>query len=592
MDKNTINFGYIGYDSKEVIKSKLLNHDLFCHQDININDEQDLFSLINGLKSEKYDYIIIPAKNEDNEINDIFLSLISRLEIERINEIGMIIGEMHYHYHSLSSSGNATANPIDSFKSGSNTSTYNISSNDDENDLEKKIEYRIFKLNKYKTPLITRFGVWLLKNNHFKMILGLSSGFVAVAMFVFLIFRMIPSIDEKLEEISIMVELIATAIIIVLQLILRFANTEENIKRQLITGYWVYYSIEETDANQNFVPKGFRTRLVHISDVDDRLTFKCKFAGDDQVFFATDTLTFDYDQSLQMGRGFYYYTSNIQNNKKRRAEGTCRFEGEVNGNNQIMMMNGWFFSRGTSLTGKVLYYRISEEDYNQLQKSLTFYDLNNTRDNHVIIGVYGCKESNTDLAAHSEDVITQILDDAITHNAAYKDIVQKHSYNEIIEFCYFDTIKDMKHAILSRRIDYAIVPTANRGQVIEQHSSFFDHDLINIYQKEMEIKYVLGTLENNYNINEETVFYGHQQSYIQCRSFIKNHPYINTSSSSEAALNMSKGYYGHNSVVLCNENALHYYHLKPVVDENNNYIKPYQESVKNITTFTVFKKNL
>ncbi len=133
-------------------------------------------------------------------------------------------------------------------------------------------------------------------------------------------------------------------------------------------------------AKGHFVPKGFHTRLVEISNRGGNLSFKCKFAGEDQIFFATDTLTFDYELSSQIGRGFYYYTSNILNNDVRRAEGTCRFEGETVKSNQIMTMNGWFFSRGTALKGRVRYFRISKKDYYQLQHSLTFYRLGNQKD--------------------------------------------------------------------------------------------------------------------------------------------------------------------------------------------------------------------
>ncbi len=584
-------FGYIGYDMPEVIKNKLQMHDLFKDKEVEVATEQDLFSLINGLKKGKYDYIIIPAKNENNEINDMFLSLISRLTSDGINEIGMIIGQMSYHHHSLTSNelGNVTENPIDSFKSGNTTSTYHISDEPADNIFTNKIEYRIFKLNNYKTSPFTRFGIWLLKKNHLKKILGWSSGVVAFAMLVFLVLRLIPSIKEKIEEISILVELIATTIIIILQLILRLANTEETIKRKLITGYWIYYSLEETDSNMNFVPKGFRTRLVQISDIDDRLTFKCKFAGDDQIFFATDTLTFEYDQSLQMGRGFYYYTSNIQNNKKRRAEGTCRFEGETTKSNQIMAMNGWFFSRGTLLTGKVLYLRISKNDYEDLQKSLTFYDLNNTRDDHLIIGVYGGIASNTDLAAHDEEIIEKIVADISHKDKMFSDLLKNKAVNELIEYCYFNNIKDMKRALTNHQIDYALIPTANRGRVIAEHNIFEDEAFTNVFSKSLEIKYVLGTIGDQMKITNDTIFYGHSQSRIQCQSFIKNNTFIETSSSAQAALNMSKGYYGNNSVVICNETALNYYHLRPLLDSNGQRIDPYQDSEKNLTAFTIYR---
>ena len=568
--------GYIGFDEIKDIEESLKNHLFFQDKTFHIHEESDLFVMLSKLRNEEYDYIIIPSRNEENEINDLFLSLISRIDIEGINEIGMLLGKLHYETKTMTfdETVNSNVQAMDRFKRGNQLSTYQISQDEKENKEEIQIEYRIFKKNLYETPKNIKFGIWLLKNDRLKHFIEFSSGFVVFAMLIFLAFRLIPSVNEELEQISILVELFATITMVLLQLILRIADTEESIKRKMIVGHWIYYSLEETDAKGKFVPKGFRTRLVEISDNGGNLSFKCKFEGEDEIFFATDTLTFDYDISSQMGRGFYYYTSNIVNNDGKRAEGTCRFEGETIKNNQIMTMNGWFFSRGTSLTGKVRYFRITEKDYHDLQSSMSFYKLNIKKDERLIIGVYGCEASNTDVASKDEEIKQAIFNH-------HKEVCP-------LEYAFFEDIDALKRALNVHQVDYIIVPSENRGNIIKSHDIFEKEKYENVFSKEMDIYYYLAVEDGNLVLDEHTTFYGHKQSLEQCKKFIKNRPTIEEASSSRAALNMSKGYYQKNAVVLCNEEAIRKYHLTYLKDENDFPINPYLEDVPNRTKFVVY----
>ncbi len=568
--------GYIGFDKTEDIEASLKNHQLFYERKVNIHEEKDLLVLLKKLKEKQYDYILVPSRNQENEINDLFLTLISRIDIEGINEIGMILGKMTYQTKSVlkDTSLEMQKNALGNFKNKEKICSYKISEKEEENNQEIPMEYRIFKRNEYETSKFTKFGIWLLKNNRLKHILEFLSGFVVFAMLVFLIFRLIPSINEQLEKISILVELIATVIIVLLQLILRIADTEEAIKRKMIVGYWVYYSFEETDSNGKTVPKGFKTRLVEISDKGGNLSFKCKFEGEDEIFFATDTLTFDYDISSQMGRGFYYYTSNVINNNGKRAEGTCRFEGETIQNNQIMTMNGWFFSRGTALTGKVKYFRISERDYLDLQLSLSFYESNISHDDKIRIGVFGMEASNTDMAAKDEEILEKIKEDSKR---------KKDSY----EYVYYESIDDLKSALISRQMDYVIVPLKNRDNIIKEHDIFDSRRFEEVYEKNFEIEYYLGVKDENLPIDENTIFYGHSQSLLQCEEFLKHHKTIKESSSSRAAYNLCNGYYPNNAVVLCNFEAIKKYHLF-FLKKDGKRLDPYLSSLPNITTFCVY----
>ncbi len=165
LKNKTIHIGYIGFNSCDEMKNNLLIHPLFENQKFKVFEEQELTGLLHKLKDDQYDYIIIPSKNKRNEINDMFLSLISRLDIEQINEIGMLICDINY-YDSASTYDETSTikeKPIDSFKGKKRIRTYHISKDASENKQIESIEYRIFKRNEYKTNIFTRFGIWLLK---------------------------------------------------------------------------------------------------------------------------------------------------------------------------------------------------------------------------------------------------------------------------------------------------------------------------------------------------------------------------------------------------------------------------------------------
>ena len=123
---------------------------------------------------------------------------------------------------------------------------------------------------------------------------------------------------------------------------------------------------------------------------------------------------------------FYYYSSNKQ---ARRAEGTCRFEGIAPKNKPIMMMDGWFFSRGTSLTGTVKFFRVSKEDFLLLQQSVGNASIKKD-ETKIVVGVYGAPFSNTDLAYKTH------LIKELSH--------VEHLENKHLVPHYFHTLEEMK----------------------------------------------------------------------------------------------------------------------------------------------------
>ncbi len=88
----------------------------------------------------------------------------------------------------------------------------------------------------------------VIKKNGIKRFLEIASTLLVVVLFGFLIFRLVPQFEEIIGDLSTWVELVATSLIILFQIILKIANTEEVIKRKLLVGYWIYYSLEEVDG--------------------------------------------------------------------------------------------------------------------------------------------------------------------------------------------------------------------------------------------------------------------------------------------------------------------------------------------------------
>jgi len=114
-----------------------------------------------------------------------------------------------------------------------------------------------------------------------------------------------------LENAGLWISLVAAVIPFISSLF----NLQRKSQLSLITGYWIYYSFEEATSSSSFVPKGFKTRLIKISSKNEQLNFLCNFEGEDNIFFSTDEVSFDYDTKGKIAKGFYEYVTNTRNNK-------------------------------------------------------------------------------------------------------------------------------------------------------------------------------------------------------------------------------------------------------------------------------------
>ncbi len=559
--KNVVSVGYIGYESNEKMKERLLKHSLFENQEIEVISARDLSELVYYYRNKKIDYLIVPSRNKNDDINVVLIQLISELNTLGLIEIGNIDGSINFNSKS------SNDNPIDSSTEiCSFDNKYGIHTiyNEGENGESESIEYKIFKRNTYKVKLWDKIQIMLFANNTFRLVINILSVLSTIALFIILI--LLDNVDD-------IIEVIMTAFTLMLQLLLGLTKSAESAERKLITGYWIYYSFIDSSNTVGVTPRGFKTRLVEISNEEGELAFKCYFEGEDTLFFSTKQIAFNYDNNTRIGSGFYTYATNISNKQAKRAEGTCRFEGIALNNMPIMMMDGWFFSRGTSLTGTVKFFRVSKEDFLSLQQSIGNASLDDN-DTKVVVGVFGFEYSNTDLAykLHLKQELMQV------ENLENKNLIPH----------YFHTLEEMKRALDARVIDYAIVPLINRGKLITKNNLFSNSDkYLPVCDEEIEIKYVLAANDENIVLDNNTIFYGHIESLKQCRNFIKDNPTLEVSSSSYGALKLAKEE-KKNAVCIVNKSAALEYGLY-IVSNNGVEIDPYLEAEVNKTTFVVYK---
>lgn len=561
------NICYIPLNNED-LTVQIENHGLFQGKQVNITQEKDFQTLLSKFRTGKLDYIIVPVRNLDNQINSVFLDLLSRLTIDNLIEIGSFSKPISYESKLITTSKSLEGLNLNStFTEKDDVITYLFGDNECHADT---IEYRIFKKNTYKPSFKTRFRIWTIHNDHLRKILSVLSILLTIVLIAFATLSACNVFDMNGNEAF--VELGVTFAIFVSNFIMFMARSEENAKRELVTGKWIYYSFEEKETNRGFVPKGFRTRIVDITNDNGNLALNCRFAGEDIIFFSTDTLNFDYYSSERMGKGFYYYNSNLSNAAGRRAEGTCRFEGEAKDGHPIMTMNGWFFSRGTGISGRVRFYRISDEDAKLLDYSSSFYLVKEKRD-YTTIGVYGAKCSNTDISFRSH------IDDFCTKNNI-------ETPKDKILYIYFDTVDEIKRYLEKGFIDYAVVPVKNKGIDLKDPKIFESTNFI--YEFENEIRYVLAALDEEIDI-EKSIYFSHKEALNQCSNFLigkNSHP---VSSTSKAAQNISEGLINPNSIAICNANAAEHYKLKILKTDDGSPIDPCNQETKNVTTFRVFK---
>lgn len=553
----------------ENLNETISNHGLFQGKQLKIHKEKDFQTGLSKFKRGDFDFIVVPVRNLDNQINSVFLDLLSRLTIDNLIEIGSFSSKIHYSSKEITIlKQKADLDKNATFEEKDDVITYLFGEDDRYTDT---VEYRIFKRNTYKASFATKFKLWTIHNNHLRKILSTLSILLTIALVTFAVLSAVKVID--LGSTGSFIELGVTFAIFVTNFIMFLAKSEENAKRELIKGKWIYYSFEEKETNRGFVPKGFRTRIVDINNDDGNLTLKCRFAGEDIIFFSTDTLNFDYYPSERMGKGFYYYNSNLSNAAGRRAEGTCRFEGETKGTSPIMTMNGWFFSRGTGISGRVRFYRISEEDAKLLDYSSSFYLVKEKRD-YTTIGVYGARCSNTDMSFRKNiEEFNKKLENSLD--------TSKFMY------VYFDDLNELKKYLDRKFVDYAVVPVSNKNAALPALNLFLDKNCT--FEFENKIEYVLASLNPEVDINE-TTYFSHQESFNQCSDFLANKQVKAVSSTSKAAQLLHEGVISPDSIAICNEFAAQHYGLQILKDENNNVINPVNIGEENITKFRVFSK--
>ena len=75
--KNIVFIGYIGFESNIKMKERLLRHPLFENKEIEVILASDLSDLVYLYRNKKIDYLIVPSRNKNDDINVVLMQLIS-----------------------------------------------------------------------------------------------------------------------------------------------------------------------------------------------------------------------------------------------------------------------------------------------------------------------------------------------------------------------------------------------------------------------------------------------------------------------------------------------------------------------------------
>ncbi len=564
-NKDIIKIGYITPLDDASFLAVAKQHLLFENKRCKFVKCQYATDLKDGLERKKFDYIISPCRSSENEVSPIMLDIISSMVNRSCVEIGTFYLKQKYS-KKIRRIQNAEFTDKD-VKETFDRSEYEFCVDGSEEDY---FDYKIFHRSAYKVGFFQRLFTLLFANA------VLSKVSVALLIVVPLVLVLLGNtIGEQAEFI---ITTAVTFVVGLFQFINYLLNINNKAKVNLFKGYWLYYSFEERKDGSSFVPKGFKTRILKIEENDGQLNISCKMSGEDNLFFNTTNTAFEFNTKNKVGSGFYEYVTNTRNNKGKRAEGICRFRGESEGYAPILTMDGWFSSRGTEINGRVKYVRISKEEYELLSKSNNFYANQFKKSNSLEVGVYGDEGSNT------EEASKRWLE------TSKHPLLEGLTPSDII-FCYYESLEMMHKDLLSGKIDICFVPEINRNIPIKSNQMFNkDKGLKRIDLFDMEIKYVLGSTKNNFKLKEDTLFISHPESIKQCAKFINHRPTSVESSSSRAARELKYFSNGRNVVAIINENALNFYHLYPVLDEEGKMINPYIEEEINITKFAVYIK--
>ncbi len=424
------------------------------------------------------------------------------------------------------------------------------------------VDFKIFGKSEYKPSSLYKVLIACFANG----VLNKFLSFCLLAIPIILIV-IAPFMASESEQLVTAISAIAVAFV---QFTVNVLSLDVKAKQCLIKGYWLYYSFEDGAADGSFVPNGFKTRLLEIDGNNDGISISCKFEADDTLFFHTTSTAFEYNSNTKIGSGFYEYSANAKNNKGKRAEGVCRFRGEAKNNLPFITMDGWFSSRGTQITGRVKYVRLSKKEYERLKHSSILSD-NVGAQSVVKFGVYGDVCSNTELAAK----------EYISKNAELQ--------SKEIELCYYESVEDMYNDFSELKLHYAIIPESNRNKKIERNSAFIKNNVEQLAGFDMEIHYVLASAKADFVEDENTLYFGHPQSLEQCREYLLGKKTHESLSSSRAAREVKYAYNPNFALAICNRQAMEHFGLYPIKDENGAEKDPYTNAVLNTTHFTVYR---
>ena len=534
---------------------------------------EDLYSCLDSLHKGTIDYVIIPSRlTYDNVVSSLVMDVIDRMKISGLNEYFCFVDE-NVKYVEVDNNDSSNY----SFFGRKFYEARAVDPNDDKEVLNY-LEYKVFKKNTFKVNRAKYFFQSIFTSYLGIIIYDLAT-IISVLVLATVLVLSIINYGKTMPDVMKIVGESIPFVVILFQIFVKLFNVKEKAQRGMITGYWLYYSFEDQYISGNYVPKGFTTRLLQITNDGNDLTFSCKFSGNDTNFFSSSNNEFVFSPATKVGEGSYHYVTNMINNKGKRAEGVCLYRGIKEKHSVIEAMDGWFSGRGTGVNGRVKYLRISKEDYNFLMKA--YPDRSKSfRGLTLKFGVFGDEKSNTDVSFNKIVKEEEIFE---------KSSIQKVFYND-----FHTILSDLEN----RRIDGAIVPISNRNNNIKVFKSdlnveklFSNKSTVTKFKTySYNIEYVIAAQKPDCRITDDTTFISNEEAFKQCSEFVSKYNKKAFPSTSYAAKVLRTNLENKNTVVICNEDAALFYNLVIMDDEKGNHIDP-RDSKENYTTFALYLNN-
>ena len=243
---------------------------------------------------------------------------------------------------------------------------------------ENVISYHCYKKSDYRQKK-TRFSITGLLTLLFRYSLG--HFLLAAIEFSLLLQAMLEliSLFDGIEHVPLYLNILITIVSIFIS-ILSVEIIGNRLKYNPFKGYWKYYIIPETGVDSGYASR-VNVRLPRLAKIDykqSKLRIEGWQAGRTHgVHFKSDICELvhgGFAETISRTGSLFYTFKGADPHKggNKNISGMVQLDWEKEDDrNQIVEMNGWYVGKNSKIIGNIIYYRISEAEFNRLREYYT-----------------------------------------------------------------------------------------------------------------------------------------------------------------------------------------------------------------------------